>query len=63
MDDLKRFHLSHGRHRSHVSKLLAITNNLFEKSDQTPLTAKEIVSLQCMEELQHKKDTVPELDA
>jgi len=64
MDDLKRFHLSCGRHRSHVSRLMTITTNLLEKSDETPLTAKEIVSLtNYMEQLHRKKETFEDLDA
>ena len=64
MDDLKCFCLSCGGHRSHVSRLMTITTNLLEKSDKTPLTAKEIISLtNYMEQLQHKKETLEDLDA
>ena len=64
MDELKRLRLSRGGHRSHLSKLMNITNALLEKSAETTLTAKEIVSLTSyLEQLQRKKDAVAELDA
>ena len=64
MDDFKRFRLSRGGHWSHVSRLLIITTNSLEKSDETPLTAKETVSLtNYMEQLQRKKETLEDLDA
>jgi len=64
MDDLKHFRLSRGGHRSHVSRFLTITTNLLEKSDETPLTAEEIISLtNYMEQLQCKKETLEDLDA
>ena len=64
MDNLKRLRLSRGGHRAHVTKILATTDYLLDKSDETPLTAKEIVTLTChMERFQRKKDTLAELDA
>ena len=43
---------------------MTITTNLLEKSDEMPLTAKEIVSLtNYMEQLQRKKETLEDLDA
>jgi len=63
MDALKHFRLSRGGHQSHVSRLLTITTNLPEKSDETPLTAKEIVCLtNYMEQLHRKKETLEDLD-
>jgi len=64
MDDLRFLRLSCSGHRSHLSKLMNITNALLEKSTEEPLTAKEIVSLTSyLDQLQSKKDTVTDLDA